>query len=156
MNEPIVLHTTTAEETQSVGEIIGSSLRPGAVIALFGELGAGKTTITKGIARGLGINDDIHSPTFNLLHIHDGTIPLYHFDVYRLQNSSDMDDLGYEEYFYGNGVSIIEWPEIISDILPEDRIDVNIEVDNNSRIIRIHSTGKTSSAILDTMRHKIP
>jgi tRNA threonylcarbamoyladenosine biosynthesis protein TsaE len=141
-------HTASAKETEALGEAIGELLVPGTVVALYGNLGAGKTTITRGMARGLKIEDMIHSPTFNLLHEHKGLIPLYHFDVYRLTDSSDMEDLGYEEYFYSSGVTIIEWSEIIADILPPDHLEIHLNADSDMRTIIITSTGNKTDLIL--------
>lgn len=120
-------------------------------MALIGELGAGKTTLTKGIARGLGISDLIHSPTFNLIHEHAGRIPIYHFDLYRLNDPDELEDLGYEDYFYGNGVAIIEWPERILHMLPSDHLEVRITGEDDRRVFQIRATGEHSAAILNKL-----
>ena len=97
---------------------------------MSGDLGTGKTAFAQGFAQGLGIEDYVNSPTFTIMQIYDkGRLPLYHFDVYRIGDSSEMDELGYEEYFFGNGVSLVEWPEMIEDILPDDAIRITIEKD---------------------------
>ena len=116
------------QETEEFGMELGRSARPGTVIALIGDLGTGKTTMTKSIARGLGVDDVITSPTFNIVKEYEsGRLPLYHFDVYRIGDIDEMYELGYEEYFYGRGVSVIEWADLIEDILPEDAMIIRIE-----------------------------
>lgn len=115
------------QETKAFGEELGRTVQPGKVIALIGDLGTGKTTLTKSIAEGLGITDIITSPTFNIVKEYDsGRIPLYHFDVYRIADPDEMFELGYEEYFYGKGVCVIEWADIIEDLIPEDAMTIRI------------------------------
>ncbi len=115
-------------ETKKFGIDLAEDLEPGAVIALTGDLGTGKTTLTKSIAAGLGIDDVITSPTFNIVkEYRSGRLPLFHFDVYRIGDVEEMYELGYEEYFYGEGVCIIEWADLIEDIIPEDAIRIYIE-----------------------------
>ncbi len=116
------------DETQAFGRDLAEDLEPGAVIALTGDLGTGKTTLTKSIAAGLGIDDVITSPTFNIVkEYRSGRLPLFHFDVYRIGDVEEMYELGYEEFFYGEGVCIIEWADLIEDIIPEDAIRIYIE-----------------------------
>lgn len=118
------------EDTFEIGRELGEKAKPGQVICLFGDLGAGKTVFTKGFAKGLGIDDHINSPTFTILQVYDeGRIPLYHFDVYRIADVEEMYEIGYEDYFYGNGVCLIEWANIIEEILPTERITIHIEKD---------------------------
>lgn len=114
------------KETEEFGERLGNILQGGDVLSLTGDLGAGKTTLTKSIGKGLGVNDYITSPTFALINEYKGRVWVYHFDVYRLEGSEDLFDLGYEDYFYSNGVSIIEWGDKIKDILPSNTIEINI------------------------------
>lgn len=115
-------------ETAKFGVDLGRQVCPGTVIALTGDLGAGKTTLTKAIARGLGISDMITSPTFNIVKEYDsGRLPLYHFDVYRIGDVDEMYELGYEEYFYGNGVCVVEWADLIEELLPENAIRIQLE-----------------------------
>ena len=115
------------EETKEYGLMLGQQAQPGQVIALIGDLGTGKTTLTKSIARGLGVTGTITSPTFNIVKEYDsGRLPLYHFDVYRIADVDEMFELGYEEYFYGQGVCVIEWADIIEEILPEDSMVIRI------------------------------
>lgn len=118
------------EETYRIGENMGKSIAPGSVIALSGDLGTGKTVFTKGLAHGLGIETAVSSPTFTILKSYKGgRLPLHHFDVYRIGDVSEMDEIGYEDCFYGDGVSLIEWAEIIEEILPDDCIRVEIKKD---------------------------
>ncbi|SFF98751.1 tRNA threonylcarbamoyladenosine biosynthesis protein TsaE [Desulfotomaculum arcticum] len=113
-------------ETKHLGELLGSLLQPGDIVTLNGELGAGKTCMAKGIAVGLGISDHITSPTFTLINEYTGKTPLFHMDVYRLGTPDELEDLGYEEYFYGQGVTLIEWAGLIEEYLPPDRLDIFI------------------------------
>lgn len=122
----MTIRTTSAEETTALGERLGKLLAPGDVIALYGDLGAGKTTLTRGIAVGMGLHADIHSPTFTLIHEHLGAIPLYHIDLYRLSDEHEIESLGLEEYIYGDGVTVIEWGEKIRSILPVERLDITL------------------------------
>jgi len=120
------------QETQDFGLKLAENAKPGTVIALIGDLGTGKTTLTKSIAKGLGIDDVITSPTFNIVREYDtGRLPLYHFDVYRIGDIEEMYELGYEEYFYGNGVCVVEWADLIEELLPEDAQIIRIEYGEN-------------------------
>lgn len=131
-------HTTTEDQTIALGEKIGSLLKGGEVLAMRGTLGAGKTTITKGIAKALGIDETITSPTFCLISEYSGKMPLYHMDVYRLGGAEDFADLGTDDMIYGEGVCIIEWSEKIMSELPKKTIILKIEPQNDgSRIITI-------------------
>lgn len=123
----MIFRTASADETVALGERLGALLRPGDIIALEGNLAAGKTTITKGIARALGVDETITSPTFCLVSEYAGKMPLYHFDVYRLQGADDFANLGADEMIYGNGVCVIEWSEKIIEELPSRTIKIKIE-----------------------------
>lgn len=115
------------EETEQFGMKLAQQARPGMILALTGDLGAGKTALTKAIARGLGIRETVTSPTFTIVkEYHSGRLPLYHFDVYRISDVSEMDELGYEEYFFGDGICVIEWADLIEEILPEDAMRISI------------------------------
>ena len=115
------------EQAKLFGGELAEGLDPGAVIALIGGLGSGKTTLTKAIAEGLGIHDIITSPTFAIIQEYKGgRLPLYHFDVYRLASSADMYNLGYEEYFFGDGVTVVEWADRVGDLIPEDALTIYI------------------------------
>ncbi len=138
----MILKSFSEQETIEIGLMIGMEAKKGDVICLVGDLSAGKTHLTKGIATGLQIEDEIVSPTFNIVNQYNsGRLPFNHFDVYRLENPSEIENIGYEDYFYGDGVCVIEWPEMIKDYIPEDAIWVNISKDltkgENARIIEI-------------------
>ena len=132
------------KKTEEFGEKLGNLLKPGDIISLMGDLGAGKTTLTKSIGKGLGVEDYITSPTFTLINEYKGRIWLYHFDVYRLENVTDLEDLGFEEYFYSNGVSIIEWGDKIEEIFPKEIINIKIEKGRelDERIVIIYGEGE--------------
>lgn len=118
-------------ETEEWGRRLGQAIKPGSFIALEGDLGAGKTAFTRGIARGLDIDDPITSPTYTLVQEYEGRLPLYHFDVYRLDDSDEILEIGAEEYFYGEGVTVVEWPQRVEDYLPPERLIVRIEKGSN-------------------------
>lgn len=123
-----LLHIANEKETQAFGEQIGQTASAGTVIALIGDLGTGKTTLTKSIARGLGVTETVTSPTFNIIREYrSGRIPLYHFDVYRIADPDEMYELGYEEYFYGDGLCVVEWADMIEELLPEDAVIIHID-----------------------------
>ena len=126
----MVYETFSAEETEKLGEQIGREAKPGEVYTLIGDLGVGKTVFTQGIAKGLEITEPICSPTFTIVQEYEeGRMPFYHFDVYRIADIEEMDEIGYEDCFYGEGVCLIEWAELIEEILPENRISITIEKD---------------------------
>lgn len=136
----LTFFTKTADETILLGEKIGKLLKKGDVIAMQGTLAAGKTTITKGIAKALGITDTITSPTFCLISEYYGKMPLYHMDVYRLEGSEDFINLGTDDMIYGDGVSIIEWSEKIMDELPKKTITLKISpMEDGGRKIEIEN-----------------
>ena len=145
------LISKSPEDTVDIGRIMGENLNGGQVVALTGELGAGKTCLTQGIARGLGISEKYYftSPTFTLINEYPGRIPLYHMDVYRLSGSRDLEDMGYKEYFYGDGVVVIEWAEKVADVLPAGTLMINLEYGNDSdtRKMRISCESGVSSMI---------
>ena len=125
-----ILETNSAEETFLFGKRIGETAEPGMVYTLVGDLGVGKTVLTQGVAAGLGIEGPVNSPTFTILQVYDqGRIPFYHFDVYRIGDVSEMDEIGYEDYFYGQGLCFIEWANLIEEILPEKYMEITIEKD---------------------------
>lgn len=126
----MVYETYSAEETGRIGIQIAKQAQPGSIYALAGDLGAGKTALTQGIAQGLGITEAVCSPTFTLVQIYEGgTMPLYHFDVYRITDVEEMYEIGFEDYFYGKGLTVIEWAELIEEILPPVYQQVRIEKD---------------------------
>ena len=125
-----IIETHSAEETFALGQRIGREALPGQVYTLIGDLGVGKTVFTQGVADGLGITEPVNSPTFTIVQQYDtGRLPLYHFDVYRIGDISEMDEIGYEDCFYGDGVSLIEWSQLIEEILPEHVTEITIEKD---------------------------
>ena len=129
----------TEKELIEYGRALAKTLTPGSIIALTGNLGAGKTTLTRAIGEGLGVKEQITSPTFTLIHEYDsGRLPLYHFDVYRIEDEEEMEWLGYEEYFFGTGVCIVEWAEKIKNLLPENTIRIQLSQGNSpeERILR--------------------
>jgi tRNA threonylcarbamoyladenosine biosynthesis protein TsaE len=129
------------KETEDFGIKLGRLLEPGDIVCLNGELGAGKTTMTKSIGIGLGVEEYITSPTFTLINQYRGRMPVYHFDVYRLENVEELYDLGFDEYFFGNGVCIIEWAEKIERMLPEDRLVIDIKNGKNIDERTLHISG---------------
>jgi len=126
----MIYETFSPEETRELGRKIGAEALPGSVYTLVGDLGVGKTVFTQGIAEGLEIEEPICSPTFTIVQVYEeGRMPFYHFDVYRIGDIEEMDEIGYEDYFYGEGVCMIEWANLIEEILPERRWDITIEKD---------------------------
>ena len=126
----MVIETRKPEETYELGRKMGREAEPGQIICLSGDLGVGKTVFTQGFAVGLDIEGPVNSPTFTILQQYeDGRLPLYHFDVYRIGDVSEMDEIGYEDCFFGGGVCLIEWPGLIEEILPEKAVWVTIEKD---------------------------
>lgn len=136
----LTFKTKTPEETIELGKKIGRLLKKGDILAMQGTLAAGKTTITKGIALSLGVNENITSPTFCLISEYEGKMPLYHMDVYRLEGTDDFENLGTDDMLYGEGVSIIEWSEKIMDALPKKTIILKLEPqEDGSRIITLQN-----------------
>lgn len=128
--EQQIFESYSREDTLRIGEQIGQRAKAGDIYALHGDLGVGKTVLTKGLAKGLGIEEPVNSPTFTILQIYTtGRLPLYHFDVYRIEDPEEMEEVGFDDYIFGQGVSIIEWPEKIEEILPEGVTHVTIEKD---------------------------
>ena len=120
--------TNGPQETFEIGKQLGLEAKPGEVYCLDGDLGVGKTVFTQGFASGLGITEPVNSPTFTIVQQYEeGRLPLYHFDVYRIGDVEEMDEIGYEDCFYGEGVCLIEWSTLIQEILPEDAIHITIE-----------------------------
>lgn len=126
----MIVNTKNAKETFELGVSMGEQAKPGQVYTLLGDLGVGKTLFTQGFAKGLGILEPVSSPTFTIVQIYkEGRIPFYHFDVYRIGDIEEMYEIGYEDYFYGNGVCMIEWADQIEEILPDDVIRIVLEKD---------------------------
>ena len=126
----MIYETNSPEETFDLDRRLGEEAQPGTVYTLTGDLGVGKTVFAQGLARGLGIEEAINSPTFTIVQVYDeGRVPFYHFDVYRIGDIEEMDEIGYEDYFYGDGVCLVEWAELIKELLPQTRIELVIEKD---------------------------
>lgn len=124
------IESYSAMDTFNVGYNLGSQANKGQVYCLMGDLGVGKTVFTQGFAKGLGVDEHVNSPTFTIIQEYEGkNMPFYHFDVYRIADVQEMDEIGYEDYFYGEGVCIIEWSDLIEEILPRDRINIQIKKD---------------------------
>ncbi|SNX53093.1 tRNA (adenosine(37)-N6)-threonylcarbamoyltransferase complex ATPase subunit type 1 TsaE [Thermoanaerobacterium sp. RBIITD] len=150
----IKIATKNAKETENLGVKLGKLLKKGDIVLLSGNLGTGKTVLTKGIAKGMGILDYVTSPTFMIVNEHMGNTPLYHFDVYRIEDYTELYDIGYEEYFYGNGVCVIEWPEKIKPLIPKEYLYVHIDSGStdDERVIEIAPCGKKYEDILKEMK----
>lgn len=126
----MVIDSYTTEDTFQTGKKLGELAKAGQVFCLNGDLGVGKTVFTQGFARGLEITEPISSPTFTIVQVYEeGRLPLYHFDVYRIADISEMDEIGYEDYFFGNGVCLVEWASMIQELLPEQIVNITIEKD---------------------------
>ena len=135
-----IFETHSPEETRALGRLLGEKASSGELFCLNGDLGAGKTVFTKGFAEGLGVTEDVVSPTFTILQIYEsGRLPLYHFDVYRIGDIEEMDEIGYEDYFFGEGVTVIEWSDLISELIPENAVKILIEkcADDDDRRITV-------------------
>ena len=141
---------SSLEETLALGRHLGVVAQAGDIFTLAGDLGAGKTTLTQAIGRGLEVPPEyyITSPTFSLLHEYPGRIPLYHMDLYRLSGEDEFMDLGFEEYIYGGGLTVIEWPDRLGSLLPESRLHLVLTIiDDNARIIEVSALGEISSRL---------
>ncbi len=126
----MTIESFSPQQTESIGFELGQKAKAGDIYCLSGDLGVGKTVFTRGFAKGLGVEEEyITSPTFTIINEYDGRLNLYHFDVYRIGSIEEMDDTGYEEYFFGDGVCLIEWAELIEEIIPPEAVWINIEKD---------------------------
>ena len=126
----MIIETNSERETWDLGFSLGEKACAGQVYTLVGDLGVGKTIFTKGLAKGLGIDEPVSSPTFTIVQIYEeGRMPFYHFDVYRIGDIEEMEEIGYDDYFFGNGICLIEWAELIEEILPDNVISITIEKD---------------------------
>ena len=124
----MIIETNSPDETFRAGKELGTKVQPGDIYLLNGDLGVGKTVFTQGVAAGLDIKEHVNSPTFTIVQVYEeGRIPFYHFDVYRIGDVEEMDEIGYEDYFYGEGLCIIEWAELIEEIIPENAKNITIE-----------------------------
>ena len=126
----MVIETWSPKETYALGEKIGREALPGQVYTLNGDLGVGKTVFTQGVAAGLGIQEPVNSPTFTIVQVYEeGRMPFYHFDLYRIGDVEEMEEIGYQDYFYGEGLCMIEWAQLIEEIIPENARHITIEKD---------------------------
>lgn len=152
--ESIRIQLKNLSDTEKLGRFLGETANPGEIICLDGDLGAGKTTLSQAIARGLAVPENCYvtSPSFAILHEYAGRIPMYHMDFYRLQDANDVFDLGFEEYFYLSGLTVIEWSTRASEILPEDRISLEISQDDDEvRTVTIHATNIFQERLLQIL-----
>ena len=126
----MIIETNSSQETKELGKKMAERAKPGDVFTLVGDLGVGKTVFTQGIAEGLGIDEPVNSPTFTIVQEYEsGRMPFYHFDVYRIGDPEEMDEIGFDDYIYGDGLCLIEWADLIEEILPEKRVAIRIEKD---------------------------
>ncbi len=149
-----VLVSGSPSQTESLGAALAGLLQPGDFISLHGELGAGKTRFAQGVAYGLGVSREtpVTSPTYTLLNIYPTRVPLYHFDLYRLASDADAYDAGFDEYFYGNGVSLVEWPQRLVSLLPASRLEIFFSyLDDNVRRIEFHPFGERFNNMMTTL-----
>lgn len=145
------MHSRNELELQAFGEGLGQLLEAQDVLVLTGDLGAGKTTLTKGIARGLGIQQMIKSPTYTIVREYQGRLPLYHLDVYRIGDDPDSIDL--DDFLYGDGITVIEWGQLLGDHLPEDYLEINLALDGEGRSLTLEAKGQRSREILEGLGH---
>lgn len=140
------------KETELIAHRLGKKVKAGDIICLIGDLGAGKTTFTQSLAKGMEVDDYVTSPTFTIIQEYEGRIPLYHFDVYRIADSSEMYDIGFDEYVYGSGVCVIEWAHLIKDVLPKDYLWIELNyIDDTKRKINFEYTNDYYKNLVEEM-----
>ena len=144
----VKIYLENEEKTREIGSKLGELLTPKSVICLIGDLGAGKTTMTQSLARALGVDDYITSPTFTIVNEYEGRMPLYHFDVYRIGSSEEMYDIGFDEYIDGDGVCIIEWANLIEDILPDEYLYIEMNYKETGREMILTPKGEKYEEIV--------
>ena len=144
----VKIYLENEEKTREIGSKLGELLTPKSVICLIGDLGAGKTTMTQSLARALGVDDYITSPTFTIVNEYEGKMPLYHFDVYRIGSSEEMYDIGFDEYIDGEGVCIIEWANLIEDILPDEYLYIEMNYKETGREMILTPRGEKYEEIV--------
>jgi tRNA threonylcarbamoyladenosine biosynthesis protein TsaE len=151
-SERVKIATASPAETREIGRVLGANTGPGQVLALRGELGAGKTTLTQGVLWGLGGTEYARSPTFVLVTQYEARIPLYHIDLYRIGSSADALELGLDEYFYGDGVCVVEWPDRAPEAIPNDRLDIEIvAVDDSTRKLTLSTASEDHRRLLEAI-----
>lgn len=147
--------TKSAAETERIGALLGQKLERGMVVVLTGELGAGKTAFARGVARGLGVRDPVTSPTFTLIQEYTGRLPLYHFDVYRLQEPGELADLGYDEYLEGDGVCLIEWGDLVRELLPPTYLEVHLSGRDTTRFLTFIPRGGRYEKLVEELKARV-
>jgi tRNA threonylcarbamoyladenosine biosynthesis protein TsaE len=153
--EVLAIRTDSADKTRRLGERLGRILAPGDILCVHGTLGAGKTVLAQGVARGLGVAEKVTSPTFILIREYQGRLPFYHFDAYRLEGAEDFALLGYEEYFFGEGVVFVEWADRVSTLLPDERLDIYLERnDENERRLEFNPRGARYRALVKELNEQ--
>ncbi len=153
---PVTITSNSPSKTQKLGRNIGAAAKPGDVVLLNGSLGAGKTCLTQGIASGLGVKQPAQSPTFVLVREMAGRIPLYHIDLYRLDNTQEIADLGLDDYFYGPGLTVIEWANKATWLLPSDNLTINIEItDETERVFQLVPSNQYYSTMVQVLKRLI-
>lgn len=141
------------QKTCDLGYKLGTLLKKGDVVCLTGDLGAGKTALSKAVAKGLEVKECVTSPTFTIIHEYEGRLPLYHFDVYRIGEIEEMEDLGYEEYFYGEGVCLIEWASKIEELIPKEHLWIDIKrIDENTRELEIYGANNRFQEMIEELK----
>ncbi|HQO57201.1 MAG TPA: tRNA (adenosine(37)-N6)-threonylcarbamoyltransferase complex ATPase subunit type 1 TsaE [Candidatus Omnitrophota bacterium] len=153
----LTLTTRAAEETMAFGQKLGRRLVPGNIVCMFGDLGSGKTTFVRGVAKGLGVNpDEIHSPTFVLLNVYRGRLALYHYDFYRLESPDEIAAIGYDDFLYGKGVSFIEWSERFGPLIPKNFLRVEfVFIDETRRRITLSAKEKGYARLVEDLRGRV-
>ena len=153
---PLVLRSHSARETARIGSALGQYAEAGDVFLLSGELGAGKTCLTQGIAKGLGVDEYVRSPTFVLVSVHQGRLPLYHIDIYRLDEVAEVVDLGLEEYLAGDGVSVIEWASKALEVFPQPYMLITLTYEGeNERLIQLEARGERYESLLSQVEKRL-
>lgn len=147
----IKIYLENEEQTRDIGFKLGKLLTPRSVVCLIGDLGAGKTTMTQSLAQSLEVDDYITSPTFTIVNEYEGNMPLYHFDVYRIGSSEEMYDIGYDEYINSDGVCIIEWANLIEDILPDEYLDIELSYKDMGREMILKPVGEKYKKIVEEL-----
>lgn len=147
-----VIQIPTPESMRRLGARVGGLLRPGDVVCLAGDLGAGKTTLAQGLAVGLGVEEPVTSPTFTIIQEYRGRIPFYHVDAYRLESPEELEDLGLEEYIFGDGVTVIEWAERVASLLPDNYLEVNIQPSQGEgRLVTVKAVGTGPEKLVEEL-----